>query len=335
MRTVFNTPIFFHICPLMVVERYIGELLYRYNCVVVPNFGAFLANKIPARANTSTHTFAPPTKSISFNEQLTSNDGLLVTHIAQAEKIAYDAALQHLQNEIGDWKIQLNKGEKLLLPKIGDLWTNGQGKIQFQPTQHTNYLASSFGLSNFTAVPITREILREEVAVLEENIPFVISPEHKETRGLRPYYKYAAILLLAFATGLTGFRLYQQNLTKQQAARQDAHEMVTKQIQEATFFDSAPIELPTVTINAMPSFSETAETKKHHIIAGAFRVKANAERKIAQLKEKGYHATYYGTNAYGLHMVSYESYNDPQEALNALHTIKRTESQDAWMLSEK
>ncbi|MDA9349687.1 hypothetical protein N9R21_07960, partial [Polaribacter sp.] len=32
----------------MTVEKYINELLYRYDCVIVPNFGGFITNKIGA-----------------------------------------------------------------------------------------------------------------------------------------------------------------------------------------------------------------------------------------------------------------------------------------------
>ena len=33
----------------MVLEHYISDLLYRYNCVVVPGFGAFLTQKNSAK----------------------------------------------------------------------------------------------------------------------------------------------------------------------------------------------------------------------------------------------------------------------------------------------
>jgi len=47
---------------------YIEELLYRYNCVIVPGFGAFLTQLKSAEINKSTNTFLPPSKVISFND---------------------------------------------------------------------------------------------------------------------------------------------------------------------------------------------------------------------------------------------------------------------------
>ena len=50
----------------MTLEHYISELLYRYNCVVVPGFGAFLTQSHSAVIDENTHTLYPPTKTIGF-----------------------------------------------------------------------------------------------------------------------------------------------------------------------------------------------------------------------------------------------------------------------------
>ena len=73
----------------------------------------------------------------------------------------------------------------------------------------------------------------------------------------------------------------------------------------------------------------------HHIIAGAFRFRENADTKVAQLKAQGYEASNLGTNRYGLHRVAFASFLDSQEALSYLRQIKATVSSDAWMLSER
>lgn len=319
----------------MVLEHYIADLLYRYNCVVVPGFGAFLTERTSARINETTNTFFAPAKSIAFNEQLSTNDGLLISYIAETEKDSYENTLLKIQAIAKEWKELLKKEEKLNLQNIGLLWTNHEGSVQFQPSQEVNYLTSSFGLASFNSIPVTREVLKEEVVALEEKIPFTISPERREANGIRPYLKYAAIFLLALSTGLTGYRLYQDGILTNQVARQDAQQQVTKQIQEATFFDTAPLELPTVNVNAVSTITPVRGAGIHHIVAGAFRIKANADRKIQSLKNQGYNAAYFGTNAYGLHMVTYDRHDNAEDALIALREIKRSQSPDAWLLSEK
>ncbi len=315
---------------LMGTMRYIEELLYRYNCVVVPEFGAFLTQIKSAQINRATNTFSPPTKLISFNEQLSSNDGLLVSYMANAENASYEEMLNEVLNTADQWKSQLRKGERLGLSNIGELWLNREGKIQFQPSNKINYLTSSFGLSSLISTSVTREVLKEEVVELEEKIPFIITPEERKKGPFREYLKYAAVILLAVSTGVTGFQLYNKGQSTHQMVNKEAQEIISRNIQEATFFNSKPFELPVLTLEVTKK-----PVGKHHIIAGAFRVEENANKKVRQLRNKGYQAEYLGLNQYGLHQVTYGSYEDPKEALKNLKEIRRTESADAWLLSRK
>lgn len=317
----------------MVLEHYITELLYRYHCVVIPGFGAFLTQSKSSVLDVDTHTLHPPTKMLSFNEQLTSNDGLLVSYISESEKTSYEVMSQKVNRISEEWKARLRKNEKLELPHIGELWLNENGKIQFQPSQQINYLTSSFGFSSFPSSPVLRENLKERIVVLEEKVPFAFTPEKRKEYSFRPFLKYAAVFLLALATGLTGFLSYQEARNQQQLAREEAQQQVSKRIQEATFFGNRPMELPTFTLEVIAK--KTLRKGTHHVIAGAFRVRDNADKKIRQLKQLGFEASYLGTNDFGLHMVAYSSHENPKEALTALKHVRRTHSGDAWLKSVK
>ena len=258
--------------------------------------------------------------------------------MAQAEQLSYEDMQKTVQNTVSEWKNLLQNKERLVLDGIGTFWTNPEGKIQFQPSAEINYLVTSFGLFPFATSGITREALKETVLDLEEKVPFAFTPEKRKNRSLRPYLQYAAVLLLAFATGLTGFHTYQKLVNDQQLAQQEAQEQISQQIQEATFFGNNPVELPTFTLEVTQKADKVPDIHRkgmHHIIAGAFRFKTNADKKIAQLKRSGFPASYLGTNPFGLHMVTYSSHNDPQEALTALKKVRRNHSRDAWLKSVK
>ena len=317
----------------MRTEHYIKELLYRYNCVVVPEFGAFLAHTASARIDSVSNTLHPPTKVISFNQQLSKNDGLLVSHISKAKKLSYEDLLEEVISTSKSWKERLQNGESIDLHGVGKLSMNTEQKIQFEPEERINYLASSFGLSAFSAAPVLREALKEEVEVLEEKVPFIITPEKRKESSFRPLLKYAAVFLLLCATGVTGYQFYNQNLEKQELVQKEAQREVSRHIQEATFFDTTPLELPALSIKI--GKKEVVTGPQHHIIAGAFRVRENADKKVKQLEKLGYSAQYIGANKFGLHQVAYSSFSDSREALRFLRKIKRTVSKDAWMLSEK
>ena len=321
----------------MRVEAYIDELLYRYNCVIVPDFGAFLTQRKPATIHHGSHTIYPPSKTVSFNEQLASNDGLLVSYVARAEKLSYENMLDKMGELVKEWKSQLQKGERLTIGTAGELWQNKAGKLQFKPNEKTNFLTASFGLTSVTQAPATREVLKLEVEAIEERVPFIITPEKRESFSIRPYLKYAAVVLLALSTGMTGFRAYEKALESNIVVRQNAQEQVNKHIQEATFFDTQPVELAPVQVNIAVTERAVVEEERgqHMIIAGAFRVQANADKKVRQLTRKGYDAFYVGTNPYGLHQVAFGSFNDVDKALAYLMEIRRTESSDAWLLSKR
>lgn len=317
----------------MQLEHYITDLLYRYNCVVVPGFGAFLTQKKSAVIHKGTNTFYPPVKTVSFNRQLMANDGLLVSYAAEAQKVSFDEMFQKIEEEVSYWKSQLEKGERLKLADIGSLWSSTEGKIQFEPEGSVNYLTASFGMSSFVAIPVTREVLKAEVRELEEKIPFTFTKDNRETWNFKPYLKYAAIALLALTVGVAGYQVYDTNLNNQQLAREEAQSQVSKRIQEATFFDAEPLEFPTLTLKTTRKGIVRASGQKvHHIIAGAFRYRTNADKKIEQLKNRGFNPSYIGTNPFGLHMVAYDSFTDAELALEALREIKRTQK-DAWLKS--
>ena len=327
---IFCSPAFFAIFVLMRIDFYIEQLLYDHNCVVVPGFGAFLSHAKPAQFDSASHTLAPPFKTISFNSQLSKNDGILVSHIARDKKLGYEQLLEEVEQVAETWKRKLEQGESIELFNIGKLSSNRERSIQFQPENKINYLTTSFGLSSLKATPIEREVLKEEVEELEEKIPFIITPEKRAESSFRPWLKYAAVLFLAVSLGATSYRTYGDFQEKQVVVQQEAQQEVSRLIQEATFFESAPFELPAINLNVTKR-----QLGKHHVIAGAFRIAENADKKIAQLKKKGYNAFLLGQNRYGLHQVAYDSFENPKEALAFLRKVKATDSRDAWLLSEK
>lgn len=308
----------------MHLENYISDLLYRYDCVTIPEFGAFLTNRVSAKVNETSHSFYPPKKVLSFNEQLQHNDGLLASYITEIEKIPYEVALQKINKHVKSIKSFLVQGETLTFQNIGELILNSEGKIVFEPSYHVNYLTDSFGLSQFTSSSVTREIYKEEVEALEKVIPLSITPEKRKTA--RPFLKYAAVALIALTAG--GFVASNYYIDKieayNQLAQQQANEQLDAKVQEATFIIENP--LPAATLNV------DKQSGNYHIVAGAYRIEENSIKKVEQLKELGYKARMIGENKYGLHEVVYASFQTSDEALKALRQIRREHNASAWLM---
>jgi nucleoid DNA-binding protein len=306
----------------MTIAKYISDLLYRYECVIVPNFGGFVTNEISAKVNHFTHTFYAPSKQLTFNSHLKNNDGLLANYIASAENISYSKAIEIIYKEVESWK-SLLKNEELEVENIGSFSLNKDGNYIFEPANSINYLTSSFGLSSYVSPAIKRITYKEKVAQLETIAPVLPSEENK--RKTPVFIKYAAAAAIIFALGTIGFKEYQKIEYKKLIVQADQQQQkVEKSIQEATFVINNP--LPTITLNL------TKETFNYHIIAGAFREPENAEKKLQQLKDNGFDAKILGLNKWNLTQVSYESFNSKNDAINRLNALKKTESKDAWLL---
>ncbi|WP_250433693.1 HU domain-containing protein [Hanstruepera flava] len=307
----------------MQLEPYISDLLYRYECVTIPEFGSFLTRRVSATIHESTHAFYPPKKILSFNEQIQKNDGLLTHYIADVEKIPYEEASQRIKKRVKYLKSYLVEGETLDFQNIGSLSLNTEGKILFEPSYHLNYLTDAFGLSQFVSHEVTRETYKESVEDIEKVVPIAVTPERRKSR---PYLKYAAVALIALTVGgLGASKFYVDNINEHnKLAQEQANEALENKIQEATFVIDNP--LPAVTLNI------TKQSGNYHIIAGAFRIEENSDKKVSQLKDQGFKARKIGVNKYGLHEVVYASYEDRLEALAALRDIKRTHNSDAWLL---
>lgn len=306
----------------MQLDQYISDLLYRYECVIVPGFGAFLTQYQSAIIHESTNAFYPPKKKLSFNAQLTDTDGLLANYIAKKDRIPHEDANAKIASYVRFLFDSLHKGSIIELKNVGSFQLSEEHTLQFEPSYHLNYLSSSFGLSSFTSSQITREVYKEEITALEEKAPIAFTPERRATFG---WTKYAAIAVIALGiAGFGGFNYLKNIEAHNYAAEQEAKTQVDEQIQQATFVIENP--LPAITLHL------TQPKGKYHVVAGAFRVKENAEKRIQQLQSKGYDkARLVGVNKFGLHQVVYGSYQNSQEALTVLRKVRKEDNKSAWL----
>lgn len=300
--------IFLHLF-LMNIANYISDLLYRYECVMIPNFGGFVTNVKSAQLNAQNNTFYPPFKALTFNANLVQNDGLLANYIAKAEGYSYEQAINFIKETVLLWQQDLNNKLTVELNKIGSLRLNSQHQIIFEPQVNINYLTTSYGLSSVIAA----QILKQDKPVINLN------------KSPKTFLKYAAVFVIGLSIIGFGNKIYQDYQVNKQdeifKAQQDA---VQNKIQSATFVISNP--LPTIILKS------TFTPKNFHVVAGAFREPSNAVKKLNQLKNQGFDAAIIGINKWHLTQVVFGSYATKEEALIQLKNIRTNVSEDAWLL---
>ncbi|PTX45087.1 sporulation related protein [Christiangramia gaetbulicola] len=308
----------------MNISSHIQDLLYRYECVVLPGFGAFLSQKQSAYIDENSNEFYPPNKVISFNRQLIKNDGLLANYIAEVESVKYNSANNMIQEFVYDLENSLQNDAKAELANIGKFYLDAEDKLQFEPFSEINFLTQSFGLASYKALPVQREVYKKQVEELEEKTPLLFTPERRRSSIL----KYAAIGLIALGvSSFAGLNIYSSQVSKHNIAeQQEAENQLHEQIQQATFVIDNP--LPAVT------FEVEKQSGNYHVVAGAFRVEENAHKKVDELRDAGFKARYIGANKYGLHQVVYSSHQSRRDAINKLYEVKRT-NEAAWLLVQE
>jgi hypothetical protein len=306
----------------MQIEKHISDLLYRYQCVTVPGFGAFLTETVSAHVTGSASSFFPPKKVVSFNANVKNNDGLLANHVALQEKMSYELAVIKIGDVVNEWTYLLQNRNRVVLKNIGEISVNNEMNWVFEPANTVNYLTDSFGLSSFVSPEITREVLKQEVEALEEKAPIIFTPERKRDYS---YLKYAAVFVMMLGAGGFGYKTYydQQIETKTLAVQKNVQEKVQQQIQQATFVISAPVEAVELSVTA-----PVEEKMPYHLVAGAYRSEENANKAIAELKAAGFeNAKMLPLNKHNLYPVVYASFKTLQEAQTDRKNIQKHQIQ--------
>ncbi len=327
---------------IMVLAKFIQELLYQHECVTVPSFGAFLTRTVEARIVNG--AFSPPQKEVTFNRLLVANDGVLAHYFAKRNKISYEMALRTIEKEVSSWKKRLNT-QTLRFPGVGEMHLNEEKKLVFSPWGKVNFDLLSYGLKAFHRNPIKEVPHFKETKIIsimseannnEEDLIFTPEPKDppKENNSLR----YAIIGIAGIALLAVAYYFSDQYVTTQRIEQQNlAQQQIKSNVQQASF-DLGSISTVDVAVNAnvTPENAGPVVDKTYYsVIAGSFRDLENAQQKIASLAEEGFQSALAQSSPDGLYRAAYGRFATKREAINLLYFIKYTLKEEAWYLVEQ
>ncbi len=136
------------------LDSYIAQLLFEYDCVVVPQFGGFVTSYRPAILDEQQGLAWPPGKELRFNRNLSKNDGLLATACADDKGWTFAEADAYISAEVQRYWAHLHEGSKLRFKKVGILYIDQHRNVRFEPDTEQNFLKHSWGFEPF-ALPKT------------------------------------------------------------------------------------------------------------------------------------------------------------------------------------
>lgn len=139
------------------LERHIEILLLSNDCVIVPDFGGFMAHQVDARYDDRDSMFLPPLRTVGFNPQLKMNDSLLAQSYVEAYDISYPEAIDRLANEVAEIRQRLENEGKYEINNIGTIYLNEDGNYTFEPCEAGILTPNYYGLGGFDMLPLSAQ----------------------------------------------------------------------------------------------------------------------------------------------------------------------------------
>ena len=346
------------------LAQHIEALLLENDCVIVPNFGGFVAHYAPATYVKEENLLLPPTRIIGFNSQLKLNDGVLVQSYMSAHDTSFADATRMVEKEVNAFVEILHEEGKADLENVGEIRYNIYGNYEFTPYDHKITTPSLYGLDSFEMRELSALQRKERILV-----PASLTKEKKtyEISISRTLLRNAAamiaviVMFFAFSTPVENTYVEKNNyaqllpaelfeqIEKQSVAvtpvsvetkhNQKNATGQTKKVTADKARTSRPIAVKEVkvakqeTTPAAPAVQPQANHPFHIIVAGGIGLK-DAEAMAEQLKAKGF-AEAKALNSDGKVRVSIRSFGNREEATKQLLELRKNETyKNAWLLAK-
>ena len=131
------------------IPKYINQLLYNHECVIVSGLGAFIKFSQSTKIDDSKNYFSPNKSTISFNSEIKRNDGLLANYISEIDNISYAEACILVATFTKKILYKLNNGDHFHFEHIGVISKNSNNELIFEPQELLNFDPDYFGLDSF------------------------------------------------------------------------------------------------------------------------------------------------------------------------------------------
>ncbi len=318
------------------IEQYISDLLYKYDNVILPGFGAFVLKNFPASINPADNSLTPPSSHVTFDPSSKNNDGILANYISDKEKISFFDACNKILLFTDEIKKSLSEGKACIFNKIGTFKSSLDNSISFVPDISANYNLNTIGMDELVSSPIIRDDKKSRSA----NKVAEITTSDKVQRKHSKVVVWIISIIAILGIGIAVILFVQSNIfSNKENGKIVVIKEPSKKEDQSIIKEKA---LPADTIKKQDTVSKSADnntantneqttSEKYYIISASFRIKENAVNYAQTLKQKNYDSNVIFLEDRGLYVVSYNNYSSETEAEQALTKIK-PENSVAWIL---
>ena len=334
---------------MLELEIHILRLLLDNDCVIVPNFGGFVAHHVHACYDGEEKAYFPPIRSIGFNPQLTMNDSLLAQSYVDSYDISYPEALKRIGENVEAIKQIVETEGEYYINGIGVIIKSPDSKIDFQPCQIPVLTPCYYGLS-----PIRIDALEQTANTVVPPVPY--KEQGNEMTDVEPtdgvsdgesvsihipvsiIHKLAAVVIALIVFAMFPSPVGDSSKSAQVKSAIDTnllYRIMPKEVTKGKPGKLSREAVPEENKVALPQVSKSPApvvTKKYYSIVLASRVtKANAEAFVCQLHKKGMKEAEVYSHGKGTKVI-YRRFLTKDDATKALNKLTDDiEFSDCWV----
>ena len=139
------------------LTRHIEILLLDNDCVIVPDFGGFMAHYVHAEYSEEEGMFYQPQRTIGFNPQLRLNDSLLAQSYVEAYDVSYPEAVRMIASDVEEVRQTLAIEGEYEFHGIGTLRYTSEEKYDFEPCMAGLLTPSLYALTSYSMDRISKK----------------------------------------------------------------------------------------------------------------------------------------------------------------------------------
>ncbi len=155
---------------------HIEYLITRYDCVIVPGWGAFIANYDASSYDAEAGVMSRPRRSIGFNASVSHSDGLLAHSMMRREGMDYNEAMKYIADSVTTFRQQLAMDSEVSMGRLGYFRRNEGRFIEFVPFYRGNGSDQFYGLDDMAIKDVAT---LERDAAMAEEMPAAIVPQER------------------------------------------------------------------------------------------------------------------------------------------------------------
>ena len=303
-----------YLCLVQKLAGHIERLLSENDLVILPGFGALVAQRSGCRREGA--WLLPPSKQLSFNPSVRHDDGTLAASYMCTGACSYEQAGRMAADDLRAFTGLLDSGRSVKLDRIG-IFRKEEGRIRFEPDRRGFPVPESYGLKPvcFSALDQDQPTAERPVEPAEQPAPVIdLAPRRRTAYSVIAVA--ATLLLLLLPTGLdrSSIRLETAGWTPRSL---EVEPLDTLLQAEALPEDETEEEEP-----ATP----------YHLIIGSFKTRRQAVKMMQTVPTGWQPYLIYADERYRIAIASFETESESGDYLERF-TAAQPAYRDAWILT--